>query len=113
VEWTVGTAADLTLGANAVRQLLRLVPRRLPYGRPFSLASGTHVVRFETAQHWQWRGEPDALVIGVPGHAVGDLCARIRAQRGIYRWDELPGLAVTVTPSEIKDHEGNVAEVIG
>jgi hypothetical protein len=36
-----------------------------------------------------------------------------RAQRGIYRWDELPGLTVTVTPSEIKDHDGNVVEVIG
>jgi hypothetical protein len=44
---------------------------------------------------------------------VGDLCSRIRPQRGIYRWDELPGLALTVTPSEIKDHDGNVVEVIG
>ncbi len=113
VEWSIGTTAELTLGAAAVRQLLHLVPRRLPYGRPFSLASGTHTVLFEPADKWSWRGEPDALVIALPHNDVREFCARLAVQRGLYTWDRLPGFTLKVIPSHIKDHEGNVVEVIG
>lgn len=113
VEWHVGVTAELTLGANAVTQMLRLVPRRLPYGRSFALASGTHVVRFEPSEYWSWRGEADALVIGLPVDGVPELCGQVAARRGAYRWERLPGLALTVVPSEVKDHDGNVTEVVG
>jgi len=113
VEWSVGVAAQVTLGANAVSQLLRLLPQRLPYGREFALAGSRQLVRFEPAPSPIWRAEEDALVIGLPAAVCREFCEGLAARRGNYGWPMLPGLDLVVVPSEIKDHEGRVIEVIG
>ena len=113
VEWSVGAAAQVTLGANAVAQLLRLLPQRLPFGREFALAGSRQLVRFEPAPSPLWRAEEEALVIGLPGAACRQFCDGLAARRGKYGWAMLPGLNLVVVPSEIKDHEGRVIEIVG
>jgi len=37
----------------------------------------------------------------------------MKPERGSYSWEMLPGLELVVVPSEIKDHDGKVVEVVG
>jgi suppressor of fused-like protein len=113
VEWTVDVDARVTLGANAIRSLQKLLPRRLPYGRTFALVGKDHVLRFEAAETPSWRAEDQAFVVALPQSACRSFCEGLAVRRGVYRWESLPGLQVTVVPSEIKDSEGNVVDVIG
>ncbi len=113
VEVEVGSGARVSLGARAVLSLLRLLPGRLPYGKPLTLASRTHAVRFEPGAFPSWHPEEDGLVITLPPGSCESLCRALEGKRGTYRWDPLPGLELVVLPSEIKDAEGKVVRVIG
>lgn len=113
VEWQAGATAQLTLGANAVRSLVRLLPQRLPFGRSFVLAGGRQVIRFEPGEAAGWRAETEALVVSLRADDCARFCSALPIQRGSYRWEELPGLEVSVLPSEIKNADGKVVQVIG
>ncbi len=113
VEWDVGVEARVRFGANAVRRLARLLPQRLSFGKPFALIGKEQVVRFEPAEVVAWHAEEDAFVICLPATGVSGFCERLPVRRGSYRWEELPGLEVTIVPSEIKDRDGKTIEVIG
>ena len=113
VEWEVGVQALVTLGAKAVQSLLDLLPHRLPFDRSFALVSRTHMVRVDPGQLASWRAEKDAFVITLPANLCTTFCGGLAARRGSYTWAELPGLEVLVVPSEIKDPDGEVVEVIG
>jgi len=52
-------------------------------------------------------------VICLPAGYCSRFCEGLAIRRGSYHWDDLPGLEVTVVPSEIKDHGGKIVEVIG
>jgi len=112
-EWEAGADARVTLGAKAVQSLLRLLPLRLPFGRPFALSSSNHVVRFDPGESAGWRVDKETLVIALPADSCKRFCDGLPVRRGSYRWEALPGLVVTVVPSEIKDHDGKIVEVIG
>jgi suppressor of fused-like protein len=112
-EWEVGIGARVTIGANAARSLLRLLPQRLPFGRSFALASSKQTIRFDPSAVPGWRGEDDAFVVALPEAYCRRFCEGLSIQRGSYHWDDLPGLEVTVVPSEIKDRDGKVVEVVG
>ncbi len=75
--------------------------------------SSTHVVRVDPGQLAAWRAEEDALVITLPAGSCGTFCDGLAPRRGRYHWEALPGLEVTVVPSEIKDQNGKIIEVIG
>ena len=113
VEWEVGAAARVTLGANAVRRLLLLLSQRLPFGRPFALTGERQTVRFEPGEVARWRVEEDAFVVSLPPTQCASFCEGLPARRGIYQWTDLPGLAVAVVPSEIKDRDGKIIRIIG
>jgi hypothetical protein len=112
-EWEVGINARVTLGANAVRSLLRLLPQRLPFGRAFALVGEKQTIRFEPADAVSWLVEEDAFVVRMPAVSCALFCERLAIRRGIYCWDDLPGLEVTVVPSEIKDKDGKTIETVG
>jgi hypothetical protein len=112
-EWEAGANARVTLGANAVRCLLRLLPQRLSFGRSFVLSSGKQTIRIDPSDNIAWRAEGDALVICLPTGYCSRFCQGLAIRRGRYRWDDLPGLELTVLPSEIKDRAGKIVEVIG
>jgi len=112
VEWSVGPGAAVTIGGTAAQELAIGLPSRLPFGRALTLA-GKQALRFEPASRWSWRAEQHALVVSLPADACAELLAGIAARRGSYSWEKLPGLVVTVIPSEIKDRDGQVVQVVG
>jgi hypothetical protein len=52
-------------------------------------------------------------VVTLTPDASQRICESFVVRRGPYRWDDLPGLEIEVVPSEIKDPEGKITEVIG
>jgi hypothetical protein len=113
VEWSAGPSASVRLGATAVREILRALPRRLPYGAPFTLAGERQAVRFEPGPAAGWREVGAELVIAWPADQLAAFTGELAVRGGTYRWTALPGFELTVVPSQIKDREGNVVEVVG
>jgi hypothetical protein len=75
--------------------------------------AGKQTIRFDPSDRAAWRAEDDAFVVGLPTAYCSRFCEGLSVQRGSYRWDDLPGLEVTVVPSEIKDHDGKIVQVVG
>jgi hypothetical protein len=114
VEWhaTKGDA-HVVLGAKAVQSLVIALPWRVRFGRSFAVSGSNQTIRFDPGEATAWRAEPDVLVVTLTPDSCQRVCERLLAQRGSYRWDDLPGLEIEVVPSEIKDPEGRITRVIG
>ena len=112
-EWEARDDARVVLGAKAVHSLLRVLPWRLPFGRPLAISGSRQTIRLVPGESSTWRAEPEVLIVTLAPDACRCLCDSLVARRGLYRWDELPGLQIEVVPSEIKDPEGKVMDVIG
>jgi hypothetical protein len=103
----------LTLGATAVARLPRLLLARLIHGQDFCLWSSERSVRFKPADKPGWKAEDDCLTIRLPTALVEQLQTTLVPKRGLYFWDDFNGFTLDVVPSEIKDGDGNVVEVVG
>jgi hypothetical protein len=53
------------------------------------------------------------FVMTIPANGCHAFCEGVSPQRGSYHWDALPGVEMIVVPSEVKDRDGNVVEVVG
>ena len=58
-------------------------------------------------------GEGGDLNVRLTTRAALELAEVIAPKRGTYRVQSFPALSIHVVKSEIRDHEGRVAEVIG
>ncbi len=110
IEWSRGT---LTVGANAAAQFLPMFAARLLHGRDFALQGRQGTLLLKPSGKASWKAEDDLVTIELPEALAREMASTLRAKRGTYRWDALPGLAVVVVPSEIKDREGKIVRVIG
>jgi hypothetical protein len=116
VEWSTTKRprrAAITLGAKGALALLPKLRSRLAHGRDFALVGPEKVVVFRAAEKFGWEADEGVLALDLSPKALAALRAGLRAARGAYNWPELPGLTLTVRPSEIADAEGKVVEVIG
>lgn len=107
-----GPAITITMGALAVPDFKRLLAGRLPYGRPFYIAGPEQQLIVEPGD--QLLPSPDGinLTLKLPDAAV-EAMADLEARRGRYTWPAAPGLTIVIEPTEIKDRDGGVIEVIG
>jgi hypothetical protein len=105
--------AELTLGAAHVITLKRLLRGRILYGRDCWLAGPDQSVRFEPAPSAAWQVKGDQLTVKVPAALVRAIDRTLPPERGTYSWPELAGFTLHILPTEIKDQDGNVTEVVG
>jgi suppressor of fused-like protein len=118
VDWSASKkrgkgAASVTLGAKGVQDLIRKLRSRLLHRREFWLFGREKAVGLEPAKACGWRADGRSLHVRVTEAAVRAMRATLRAQRGTYTWDELPGVTLEVVPSEIRGPDGELIEVIG
>lgn len=115
VKWEdVGNGGlDLTIGAIAVEDLLRMLRLRLPYNRPFRLHGRRNSVRFVPALRAGWKVDGRELVLEVPWDAAAGLADSLRARRGRYPWHGIPGLTLVVAPTDVRGSRGELVRVIG
>jgi suppressor of fused-like protein len=113
-EWQAAAdSARVVLGAKAVQALLRVLPWRLPFGRSLAVAGRSQTIRFDAGESTAWRAEPDVLVVTLTPDSWQRFCEGLVARRGSYRWEDLRRFELEVVPSEIKDPEGMVIQVVG
>ena len=86
---------------------------RVAFGREFSLLGQGNIVSFRPAEVAGWSIDATEVTIDTPASLALQIVARLQPIRGVYRFDALPTLTLEVLPTEIKDQDGNVAEVIG
>ena len=114
VQWQdTGVGLDLTIGAIAVEDLLRMLRLRLPYNRPFRLHGRRSSVRFVPALNPSWNVDGRELVVHVPWDAAASMADQLRPKRGRYAWPGMPNLTLVVAPTDIRGTRGELVRVIG
>jgi hypothetical protein len=107
-----GKEVVLTIGANAVGGLVRMLRGRTLHKREFEVSGReamAHVVPGKGCSAKVARGAVELTLTEAGARAMLDLPAK----RGTYRWDAVPGFAIEVVPTEIRNDEGKVVEVVG
>jgi hypothetical protein len=103
----------ITIGATAVRDVVRLLKTRLMHDKPFALYGPQQGIVFKPDAEDAWKTEEALAVLPLSPQTAVEMLASLRPERGDYRWDRLPNVVIKVVPSEIKDQDGNVTRVIG
>jgi hypothetical protein len=104
----------LRLGALQAPMIRQSLSGRLPYGRELYLVAGETMLCFEPAEALSVARDNGALTIGVPDGALDGLLGAIRSEAGRVPVPSLPGLAVEIVQTRMRDQYGNeTGEVIG
>jgi suppressor of fused len=106
---------EITLGANGLQRWAGLFSGRLEHGRPMMIwGRGGQSLAFEPgATAGVELREDSTLVLTVTPELVEDFKQRLKPVRGEYCFVVGQVVTVRVVPSEIRDSQGSVVEVIG
>jgi hypothetical protein len=108
-----GRKLTLTVGANGVDSVLRMLRGRTRHGEPFWVQSRTGRMNLIPAATASWREDDDMLVIEATTELMNELLTTLQPKRGKYTFTSAPWLTVVVEPSEIRDSTGKVTEIVG
>lgn len=112
----------ITLGARQVEELVALLPLRLPFGHPLTVAGHEWKLLLEpagpggsnNAVEWQGEGgEENSVVLRLTDATVQQWAQTLQARQGSYVLPLLPQVEWVVEKTTIKDSTGKVVEVIG
>lgn len=113
---------QITLGARQVEELVALLPLRLPFGRPLTVAGHEWQLLLEpagaggssNAVEWPGEGgEENSVVLRLTNATVQQWAQTLQARQGSYVLPLLPQVEWVVEKTTIKDSTGKVVEVIG
>jgi hypothetical protein len=119
VRWKVrkhkdGEHAELAVGASIVPAVGRLLRGRTLHGRDFHLHGKHGAVLVRPARRASWRVKAkEELIVSLTAEQARTIQAELQPVRGTYRWPAPAKFQLKVVPSEIKDQDGKVIEVIG
>lgn len=109
----LGESAMVTVGAITIPDIRRLLSSRIGYDRRFRVIGRNQVLTFDVGEQAAWSSTLEGIYVRLSLEAAMDLRDRLRPQRGDYTIDLLPGLTIHVTPTEIRNQDGEVIDVIG
>lgn len=111
-----GDGLRITLGAVTNTTLQPLVIGRTGHGRPLTLQGDTTRVELlppaPGAPPWR-EAAKGALILRVPPELAEALHDALEPKRGEHRLEGLPNVVFEVVPSELKDKDGKVFQVVG
>lgn len=114
VRWAkVGEGVEITVGAIAVPDLLRMLRLRLPYNRTFKLVGRRASIVFVPGLGSGWQPDGVELVLSVPWDAAGAMAEELEPKRGRYEWPGLDGVTIVVEPTDVRGARGELLRVIG
>lgn len=108
-----GPALVLTVGANGLDSLVRMLRGRTRHGRPFWVQSRTNRAHGKPAESAVWSVEQATLVLDLTPDLTAEVLANLKPLRGSYTFVAAPWLTVVVEPSEMRDTRGNLSHVVG
>ena len=103
----------ITFGARQVKEILGLLPYRLPFGKEFGLTGGEFTVVFLPGSKNGYEIEGNTLRLEVTPDTLAEIQAVLKQQEGIYSLSTFGGVVLRVKKTHIKDHGGKVVETIG
>lgn len=114
VRWqTTSQGVELTIGAIAVPDLLRMLRLRLPYNRSYRLHGRRGTVKFRPGLRGGFHVQGRELEVEVPWDAASRMAETLRPQRGRYDWPGIQGLTLIVKPTDVRGGRGELIRVIG
>jgi hypothetical protein len=114
VHWEpVGEGVEITVGAIAVRDLLRMLRLRVPYNRSFKLVGRKATITFVPGLGSGWKPQGSELVLSVPWDAASMMAEELEPKRGRYEWPGMPGVTLIVEPTDVRGANGELLRVIG
>ncbi len=113
LSWDAAKGLAVTLGANAVRDVISVLPARVPFGRELMIATRESQLMFVAREAAAWSVIEENLVIALAPDDAHELARVLAPKAGQYRITALPDVVFHVEKSPIKDREGNVVDWIG
>lgn len=104
---------EVTLGARQVDELCALLPLRIPFGRPFTLAGRDWQLQFEPGDACSVSMHDGSVVVTMTPACAQDFAHTVRPQAGRYQLAQLPTVCWIVQKTLIRDPDGNVVTTIG
>ena len=109
-----GEQLELTIGARLVPSLARLLRGRILHDRELVLKGKDGSVEFKSDSQLSWQPKSEReLLLGISHAQADEIQVSIKPVRGDYRFASLPGFTLHVVPTEIKNQQGEIVEVIG
>ena len=106
-------AFEITLGAGPLRDLLALLPLRLPFDRDFHYFGHDTALRFRRGDVSCVNVDDDVLTLQLTDATCEALLRGLEPRAGRYAIEGLEGVSWVVEKTVILDGDGNPVEVIG
>ena len=106
-------SVHIVLGARQIEQLAELVPLRLPFKRPLTIAGPRWKLHFELGRRNRVTLGATTLHICVNQKSVQELATLLHARLGVYRLPSFPTILWDVQQTWIRNAEGDLTGVIG
>jgi suppressor of fused len=103
----------IRIGARQVKEILGLLPYRLPFGREFGLVGGECEVIFVPAGDNGYSMEGNSLRLAIRPDVLTEIQSVLEQKEGSYGLSTFNGVVLHVKKTQIKDESGNVIETIG
>ncbi len=113
LSWEETKELTVTLGANAISDVMSVLPARVPFGRELMIATRESQLMFVARDTAAWSVIEGNLVIALAPADAQDLARELAPKAGRYRIGALPDVVFLVEKSPIRDREGNIVDWIG
>ena len=106
-------SSTLSMGAKQAGIIRSLLRGRILKGKKLSLSGPAMRVVFEPGESPAWEAQEGEVRIVLNGVSVEELTGKQVPQAGVFEVSFLKGMLFQIVKTEIKDHEGQVVEIIG
>lgn len=103
----------IVLGARQIEQLAELLPLRLPFKRPLTIAGPHWKLHFEPGRRNSVTLRQAAVHICVNDHSVQELATLLHPRQGVYKLPSFQLILWDVQQTWIRNAEGELTGVIG
>lgn len=104
---------SIVIGARQIEQLIELLPLRLPFQRPLTVAGPAWKLQFEPARRNKSSFSHGALHLCVNGAGVQELATLLHPRQGVYKLPSFQHILWDVKQTWIRNAEGELVDVIG
>ncbi|MCP3774046.1 suppressor of fused domain protein [Paenibacillus sp. MZ04-78.2] len=105
--------STLTLGAKQAEIIGKLLQGRILKGKELTLFGPEIRVVFEAGEKAECEVGEEEILFTLDDATAGELSRKLLPKESVIELSALPGIAIQIVKTHIKDSEGNVVKVIG
>ncbi len=103
----------LVIGAIVAASLGKRLRGRIPFEREFRLVGEEDEILFRPGNAFQMTMADHLTEFQLTNQQVETLSSKMQPQSGTWKFDDPANFTLTIEPTEIKDNEGNITDVLG